>query len=76
MPTYARYKPSKTQLTMSELKATCEELKDENRKLKAKLHEAQKSRAWAIERLQDEQFQNRQLGITIMQLVERGGRVV
>lgn len=69
-----KYRPNKTQLTLAELKVMCDELKAENRKLKAELRRAQKDRAWALEKLQDEQIHNRQLGIIITQLSEGGVR--
>ena len=67
-----KYRPTKTQLTLGELKARCEELESENKRIKAELRKAQKDRAWALEKLQDEQIQNRQLGITITRLMEGG----
>lgn len=68
-----KYSPNKTQLTLTELRELCEALKAENRKLKAELRKAQIDRAWALEKLQDEQIENRRLGITITHLME-GGR--
>lgn len=68
-----KYRPNKTQLTLAELRNLCEALKAENRKLKAELRKAQKDRAWALEKLQDEQIENRRLGITITRLMEGGG---
>ena len=67
-----KYRPNKTQLTLAELRNLCEALKAENRKLKAELRKAQKDRAWALKKLQDEQIQNRQLGIIITRLSEKG----
>lgn len=69
-----KYRPNKTQLTLAELRNLCEALKAENRKLKAELRKAQKDRAWALEKLQDEQIENRRLGITITRLMEGGGK--
>lgn len=69
-----KYRPNKTQLTLTELRELCEALKAENRKLKAELLKAQKDRAWALEKLQDEQIENRRLGITITHLMEGGGK--
>ena len=68
-----KYRPNKTQLTLAELRKLCEALKAENRKLKAELRKAQKDRAWALEKLQDEQIENRRLGITITLLSEKEG---
>ena len=69
-----KYRPNKAQLTLTELRELCEALKAENRKLKAELLKAQKDRAWALEKLQDEQIENRRLGITITHLTEGGGK--
>ena len=69
-----KYRPNKTQLTLTELRELCETLKKENLKLKAELRTAQKDRAWALEKLQDEQIENRRLGITITHLMEWGGK--
>ena len=69
-----KYRPNKTQLTLTELRNLCEALKAENRKLKAELRKAQKDRAWALEKLQNEQIENRRLGITITRLMEGGGK--
>ena len=65
-----KYRKTKTQLTLTELRELCETLKTENRKLKAELRKAQKDRAWALKKLQDEQIENRRLGITITRLTE------
>lgn len=67
-----RYRPSKTQLTLTELKGLCDALKSENRKLNAELQKAKKDRAWAMDKLQDAQEQNRQLGLMITYLTEKG----
>ena len=67
-----KYRPNKTQLTLTELRELCDALKAENRKLKAELRKAQKDRSWAMEKLQDEQIQNRQLGAMITYLSEKG----
>lgn len=69
-----KYRPNKTQLTLTELRGLCETLKTENRKLKAELRKAQKERAWALEKLQDEQFNNQQLGMMLTYLSEKGGK--
>lgn len=69
-----KYKPTKTQLTMTELKTMCDSLKAENRVLKKELRKAQEDRAWALVKLQEAQDQNRQLGMMITYLSEKGGR--
>ena len=71
---HVKYRKTKTQLTLGEMKTLCEELKAENRQLKAELRKAQKDRAWALEKLQDEQIENRHLGITITRLMEGGNK--
>ena len=69
-----KYRPTKTQLTMTELKTMCDSLKAENRVLKKELRKAQEDRAWALVKLQEAQDQNRQLGMMITYLSEKGGR--
>ena len=69
-----KYRKTKTQLTLTELQELCETLKTENRKLKAELRKAQKDLAWALEKLQDEQFNNQQLGMMLTYLSEKGGK--
>ena len=68
-----KYRPTKTQLTMTELKTMCDSLKAENRVLKKELRKAQEDRAWALVKLQEAQDQNRQLGMMITYLSEKGG---
>ena len=68
-----KYRPTKTQLTMTELKTLCDSLKAENRVLKKELRKAQEDRAWALVKLQEAQDQNRQLGMMITYLSEEGG---
>lgn len=67
-----KYRPTKTQLTMTELKTMCDSLKAENRVLKKELRKAQEDRAWALVKLQEAQDQNRQLGMMITYLSEKG----
>lgn len=66
-----KYRPTKTQLTMTELKTMCDSLKAENRVLKKELRKAQEDRAWALVKLQEAQDQNRQLGMMITYLSEK-----
>ena len=73
MPTYARYKPSKTQLTLAETKELLESYKKENAKLKAELGDAQFALKWTRDKLIEVQEQNRQLGMTITFLSENKG---
>lgn len=67
-----KYRPTKTQLTMTELKTMCDSFKAENRVLKKELRKAQEDRAWALVKLQEAQDQNRQLGMMITYLSEKG----
>ena len=67
-----KYRPTKTQLTLAEYKNLLEAYRRENRKMKAELETAQKERAWAMEKLQDAQTENRRLGILLTRLSERG----
>ena len=68
-----KYRPTKTQLTMTELKTMYDSFKAENRVLKKELRKAQEDRAWALVKLQEAQDQNRQLGMMITYLSEKGG---
>lgn len=68
-----KYSPTKTQLTLGELKSVNTALKRENRKLKAQLAKAVEDREWAMKKLQEAQIENRRLGITITLLSEKGG---
>lgn len=68
-----KYSPTKTQLTLGELKSVNTALKRENRKLTAELEKAQKDRAWALEKLQEVQANNRRMGILLTRLSEEGG---
>ena len=68
-----KYRPTKTQLTMTELKTMCDSFKAENRVLKKELRKAQEDRAWALVKLQEAQDQNRQLCMMITYLSEKGG---
>lgn len=67
-----KYRPTKTQLTMTDLKTMCDSLKAENRVLKKELRKAQEDRAWALVKLQEAQNENRQLGMMITYLSEKG----
>ena len=67
-----KYRPNKTQLTLTELKTLCDTLKAENRVLKKELRKAQEDRAWSLIKLQEAQDQNRQLGMIITYLSEKG----
>lgn len=69
-----KYRPTKTQLTMTDLKTMCDSLKAENRVLKKELRKAQEDRAWALVKLQEAQNENRQLGMMITYLSEKGGK--
>lgn len=67
-----KYRPTKTQLTLAEYKNLVEAYRRENRELKAGLERAQKERAWAMEKLQDAQAENRRMGILLTRLSEKG----
>lgn len=67
-----KYSPTKTQLTLGELKSVNTALKRENRKLTAELEKAQKDRAWALKKLQEVQADNRRMGILLTRLSEEG----
>ena len=68
-----KYRPTKTQLTLAEYKNLIDAYRRENRKLKAELEKAQKDRAWAMEKLQEVQADNRRMGILLTRLSEEKG---
>ena len=72
MPTYARYKPSKTQLTLTETRELLESYKKENRKLKAELGDAQYALKWTRDRLIEKEEENRKLKLIILRMTEQG----
>lgn len=72
MPTYARYKPSKTQLTLAEIKEQLAKCKDENCKLKAELGDAQYALKWVRDKLIEKENENRNLKLIILRLTEQG----
>ena len=72
MPTYARYKPSKTQLTLTETRELLESYKKENRKLKAELGDAQYALKWTRDRLIEKEDENRNLKLIILRMTEKG----
>lgn len=65
-----KYKPTKTQLTMAQLKGLCDALKSDNRKLEAELKQAKGKCEWAMGKLQEAQEDNRRLGMIILRLTE------
>ena len=71
MPTYARYKPSKTQLTLTETKELLESYKKENRKMKAELGDVQYALKWTRDKLIEKEDENRNLKLIILRLTER-----
>ena len=71
-----KYWQSKTQLSLTEYRLLSERQKEEIETLKKKLRKAEEDRKWAMEKLQDAQEQNRQLGMMITYLTERGGKDV
>lgn len=68
-----KYRPTKTQLTLAEYKNLIDAYRRENHKLKADLEKAQKDRAWAMEKLQEVQADNRRMGILLTRLSEEKG---
>ena len=67
-----KYRPTKTQLTLAEYKSLIEAYRRENCKLTAELEKAQKGRAWALDKLQEVQADNRRMGILLTRLSEKG----
>ena len=72
MPTYARYKPTKTKLTLAETKELLESYKKENRKLKAELGEVQYALKWTRDKLIEKEDENRNLKLIILRMTEKG----
>ena len=67
-----KYKPTKTTLTVAELKSLNEALRRENRKLKAELGDTQFALKWTREKLQEKEDENRNLKLIILRLTEQG----
>lgn len=72
MPTYARYKPTKTQLTLAETKEQLIVCQKENRKLKAELGEVQYALKWTRDKLIEKEDENRNLKLIILRMTEQG----
>lgn len=72
MPTYARYKPSKTQLTLTETKELLESYKRENAKLHKAVDEALEGLKFARQKLIEKENENRNLKLIILRLTEQG----
>ena len=72
MPTYGRYKPTKTQLTLAETKELLEAYKKENRSMKAELGDVQYALKWTRDKLQEKEDENRRLKLIILRMTERG----
>ncbi len=68
-----KYRPTKTQLTLTQLKNLCDALKNDNRKITAELEKATAERKWAMEQLQKAQEDNRRLGMIILRMTEGKG---
>ena len=67
-----KYRPTKTQLTLGEIKNICEELKRENRKLKSELGDTQYALKWTRDKLQEKEDENRKLKLIILRMTEDG----
>lgn len=72
MPTYARYKPTKTQLTLAETKELLESYKKENSKMKAELGDVQYALKWTRDKLIEKEDENRNLKLIILRMTEQG----
>ncbi len=72
MPTYARYKPSKTQLTLTETKELLASYKRENAKLHKAVDEALEGLKFASQKLIEKEDENRNLKLIILRLTEQG----
>ena len=71
MPTYARYKPSKTQLTLTETKELLEAYKKENAKLRKAVDEALDGLKFARQKLIEKEDENRNLKLIILRMTEQ-----
>ena len=71
MPTYARYKPSKTQLTLTETKELLESYKKENAKLRKAVDEALDGLKFARQKLIEKEDENRNLKLIILRMTEQ-----
>ena len=71
MPTYARYKPSKTQLTLAEVKEQLAAYKKENRKLRDELGDVQYALKWTRDKLIEKEDENRNLKLIILRMTEQ-----
>ena len=72
MPTYARYKPTKTQLTLAETKELLKSYKKENSKMKAELGDVQYALKWTRDKLIEKEDENRNLKLIILRMTEQG----
>lgn len=72
MPTYARYKPSKTQLTLAEVKEQLAAYKKENRKMRDELGDVQYALKWTRDKLIEKEDENRNLKLIILRMTEQG----
>ena len=68
----AKYRPSKTQLNLGELRELVEAFKRENRKLKAELGDAEYGLKWTRDKLQEVEKENRKLKLIILRMTEKG----
>ena len=68
----AKYRPSKTQLNLGELRELVEAFKRENRKLKAELGDAEYGLKWTRDKLQEVEEENRKLKLIILRMTEEG----
>lgn len=69
-----KYRPSKTQLTVAELKSLNEALKRENRKMKAELGDTQYALKWTRDKLIETEDENRKLKLIILRMTEQEER--
>ena len=68
----SKYRPTKTQLTVGELKSLNEALRRENRKLKAELGDTQYALKWTRDKLVEKEDENRNLKLIILRMTEQG----
>ena len=69
----AKYRPSKTQLNLGELRELVEAYKRENRKLKAELGDAEYALKWTRDKLIEKEEECRKLKLIVLRLTEKEG---
>lgn len=69
-----KYRPSKTQMTLTETRELLKAYAQENRKMRKVLEEAESALKFARDKLIEKEEENRNLKFIILQLTEQEGR--